>query len=345
MDWNHHAFLSPNVRWVYLAPGAYVKGAFQFQGGSGEVKVTGFGVLSGEQYVYEADRDNGYHHRAPDKPDCHGTCVKMLEFAGAADPQHLTLHGVTVANPPYHAFVVNGDTSQLTMDASHTKHLGAWYWQSDGLELYGHSTLSHAFDQSNDDVLKLYSSHVQVEDVTVWKLENGPVIQWGWTPRNLEDVHVSGVDVIHNRMYLDSHNSCIVNSARDYRAPDSMQTADPATHESGLVLENIRSEGMNLCAMRLYALSSWHGIHIRNLWIERWSELDSGTQASRFQGLANAQGQRVEIGNENRDHDGLSIEGYVVGDEPITREAGNWQSSQPGRLDFDPALWDDWDAT
>lgn len=30
MPWNYHAKLSAAVKWVYMAPGAYVKGAFQF---------------------------------------------------------------------------------------------------------------------------------------------------------------------------------------------------------------------------------------------------------------------------------------------------------------------------
>jgi hypothetical protein len=344
MGWNHHAYLPANVRWVYLAPGAYVKGAFQFRSAPSELKVTGFGVLSGEQYVYEPDRANGYQHRSDAVTSCHGSCVKMLELYAGPEPEHLTLHGITVANPPYHSFVVYGDTSHFTMDASHGKQLGGWYWQTDGLELYEGSSMAHMFYHSNDDVLKLYSSHARASDVVVWKLENGPVIQWGWMPRNIDDVHVNGLDVIHNRMYLDSQNSCIISSARSYLDPSSPRLANPSQRVSHVVLENIRSEGMNLCAMRLFALSSWESITIRNLWIERWSELDSETQASRFEALWSPAGARVSIGNEVRDHNGLSIESYMVGGEHITKGADNWRSSAPGRLNFDASLWDDWDA-
>src|SRR6202008_3227589 len=34
MGGTYHAYLSAAVRWVYLAPGAYVKGAFQFRSGA-----------------------------------------------------------------------------------------------------------------------------------------------------------------------------------------------------------------------------------------------------------------------------------------------------------------------
>ncbi|MDB6042496.1 MAG: Dextranase [Gammaproteobacteria bacterium] len=344
MDWNYHANLLPQVRWVYLAPGAYVKGAFQFRSGPTDLKVTGFGVLSGEQYVYEPDRANHYRHRAASAPDCHGTCVKMLEFAAGPEPQHLTLDGITVANPPYNSFVAYGDVQRFTADVSRYKQVGGWYWQTDGVELYQGSSIKHAFVHSNDDVLKLYASHLTVEGVVVWKADNGPVVQWGWEPRNITDVRVNGLDVIHNRMYSDSHNSCIINSARHYLDPSSSTLADPAKHVTNLFLENIRSEGKNLCAMRLYALSSWDNIHIRNLWIQEWNELDVRTQANKFEALSNDKGERVVIGNEVRDRRGLSIENYVVGGERIRKSGENWRADRPGRLDFDPSLWDNWDA-
>jgi hypothetical protein len=344
MPWNYHAFLHPNVRWLYLAPGAYVKGAFQFRELQREFKVTGFGVLSGEQYVYEADRANNYLHRAVSELNCHRTCVKMLEFASGLEQQHLTLQGITVATPPYHTFVVYGNEQLFRMDVSRYKQIGGWYWQTDGLELYRGSTMEHAFFHANDDVLKLYASNLKVDDIVVWKSENGPVIQWGWSPRVIDDVHVNGVDVIHNRMYWPHHNSCIINSARHYLDPGSSRTADPNTRVSDVFLENIRSEGMNLCAMRLYALSAWEHIHIANLWIQEWNELDIETQASRFEALSNEDGERVFIGNEVRDGRGLAIENYVVGGERIRKSGENWRADQPGRLAFDPSLWENWNA-
>jgi hypothetical protein len=344
MDWNYHAYLPPQVRWVYLAPGAYVKGAFQFRKGSAGLKVTGFGVLSGEQYVYEADRVNRYRHRSDSAPDCHGSCVKMLEFEAGSEQQHLTLHGITVANPPYNSLVAYGDVQHFTEDASQYKQVGGWYWQTDGLELYQGSSMKNAFLHSNDDVLKLYASHLRVNDIVVWKAENGPVIQWGWKPRNIAEVRLNGLDVIHNRMYTDSHNSCIINSARQYQDPASAGLANPDMRVAGVFLENIRAEGRNLCAMRLYALASWENIHISNLWIQEWNDLDIRAQASKFEALANEKGERVVIGNEVRDGKGLTIENYVVSGERIRKSGDNWRADHPGRLDFDPSLWDNWDA-
>jgi hypothetical protein len=344
MDANYHAYLRSSVRWIYLAPGAYVKGAFQFRRGATDFKVTGFGVLSGEQYVYEPDRTAQYLHLAENIEECHATCVKMLEFESGSQQQQLTLHGLTLSNPPYHSFVVHGDFRHFMVNASQTKQVGAWYWQTDGPELYDGSSLQHSFVHANDDALKLYASRVTVADVVIWKAENGPAIQWGWAPRTIDDVHIDGVDVIHNRMYLDSHNSCIINSARHFLIPHSTRLADPTARVSNVFLRNIRSEGMNLCAMRLYALASWERIRIENLWIERWNELDLETQASKFEALSNAAGERVFIGDELNDRSGLAIENYTVAGERISKAADNWRSYQPGRLDFDASLWENWDA-
>jgi len=170
------------------------------------------------------------------------------------------------------------------------------------------------------------------------------VIQWGWTPRNIERVYVNDVDVIHNRMHGDTHNTCIINSARHYLDPSSDYLADPQTLVSGMLLSNIRSEGMNLCAMRLYALSSWRNIRITDLWIEEWNGLDSARQASKFEALSSLTGYPVPIGNEVRDHQGLALFDYTAAGERITKEAGNWSSNRAGRLDFDPALWENWNA-
>lgn len=344
MDSSYHAYLKPTVRWIYLAPGAYVKGAFQFQIGATDLKVTGFGVLSGEQYVYEPDRANGYRHRSDRSTDCHQTCVKMLELAAGPDQSGLTVHGITVANPPYHSFVVYGDLRHFTAYTSQTKQVGAWYWQTDGPELYESSTVAHSFIHANDDVLKLYASHAQVHDVVIWKGENGPVFQWGWAPRNVDDVHVNSVDVIHNRMHSESHNTCIINSARHFRDPSSRALADPRTRVTNLFLENIRAEGKNLCAMRLYALSSWENIRIQNLWIEEWNELGPEAQASEFEALWSPRGERVFIGNQVFGGRGLAIVNYHVGREHVTKAAENWRSFQTGRLRFSASLWENWDA-
>lgn len=344
MPWNYHAHLPSNVRWLYLAPGAYLKGAFQFESIS-DIKVTGFGVLSGEKYVYEADVSNYYQHSISDH--CWATCVKMLRFSSQNGKlQKLTLQGITVSDPPYHSFVVYGDENTFQMSVSTYHQVGSWYWQTDGLEIYSGSIVENSFFHSNDDVLKLYHSNVIANNVVVWKNENGPVIQWGWSPRTITNVTVDTVDIIHNRIWWSDikFNTCLINSATYYADMYSTKTADPNQWINGLKLSNIRSEGLSPCAIRIYALSSTRNVSIKNLWIEDWNGLDWYSQVSLFKTYSNVQGKKAIIGNQLNDKNGLIFDNYMIGKIRVTKQANNWRDFQLGRLGFDGELWDNWDA-
>ncbi|CAF1068996.1 unnamed protein product [Rotaria sordida] len=341
-------FLSP-PEMIFLSqcrktPGAYVKGAFQFES-TDDIKVTGFGVLSGEKYVYEADTNNNYHHAIDEQ--CWATCIKMLRFTSElGKQQHLHLHGITVAEPPYHSFVVYGDEQSFRMSVSFYHQVGSWYWQTDGLEIYRGSTVENTFFHSNDDVLKIYHSNVRVNNIVVWKNENGPVIQWGWSPRTINDIIVDEVDIIHNRIWWSDIkvNTCIINSAPHYADTYSINTADPNQLISGLTISNVRSEGMSPCSMRIYALSNTQSVIIKNLWIEQWNELDKYSQVSLFKAYSDRNGHKVTIGNQSWDKKGFAIENYTVGTIQIMKAANNWQDIHLGRLGFDAELWNNWDA-
>jgi len=339
MGWNYHAKLPANVKWVYLAPGAYVKGAFEFEHDNQPAyKVTGYGVISGEQYVYEPDTNNGYHHRVA--PDCHGSCVKLLRLASSPQQQTLDLQGVTFANPPYHSFVVYGWEDTMAMRVQNLKQVGGWYWQTDGIELYTNGTMKNTFFHANDDVLKMYHSNTEVENTVIWKNENGPVIQWGWSPRNLENVHVKDTFVIHNKMAWKDvkSNTCVLNAAPSWS--DTMAPPDPTKTVKNLFFENIHVEGATNCAIRLYALANTESVHIKDLHIDSWNDLDFWSQQSNFKRLSN----NLAIGNESWNSRGLKLENYTVGDVHVSKWDDTWRDSAIGRLNFDGELWDSWNA-
>jgi hypothetical protein len=339
MGGSYHAKLPANVKWVYLAPGAYVKGAFEFvHDNQPSYKVTGFGVLSGEQYVYEPDTNNGYKHRVA--PDCHGSCVKLLRLASSPQQQTLDLQGVTFANPPYHSFVVYGWEETMQMRVEGLKQVGAWFWQTDGIELYSNSTMKNTFFHANDDVLKMYHNNTNVENTVVWKNENGPVIQWGWSPRDQENVHVKDTFVIHNKMYWKDvkSNTCVLNAAPSWS--DIYAPPDPKKTVKNLFFENIHVEGMTNCAIRLYALANTQTVHVKNLQIDSWNDLDVWSQQSNFRRLSNS----LSIGNEAWDSRGLKLENYSVGGVRVSKWNNTWYDSAIGRLNFDGELWDSWNA-
>ncbi|MFD6132636.1 family 49 glycosyl hydrolase [Streptomyces diastaticus] len=347
MGSKQHAVLPPNVKWVYLAPGAYVKGAFRFLHDNQDLyKVTGAGVLSGEQYVYEADTDNDYEHR-DGASNCHASCVKMLQFESAdSRPQHLDLQGVTIADPPYHSFVVYGDEQSFEMRVDHYKQVGSWYWQTDGIELYRGSTMKNTFFNANDDVLKMYHSDVTIDNTVIWKNENGPVVQWGWGPRDIDNVRVSDTHVIHNRMYWKDvkYNTCVLNSSSHWEDMEATDRADPQARIKNMTFENITVEGMTNCAIRVFAMSSTENIHVKNLKIESWNELGPRSQASLLKRLSDTDGQKVTLGDEAGEGNGIKLENYTVGGTPIDKSDDNWGAEDLGRLDFDTETWDNWNA-
>lgn len=344
MPWNYHAKLPASVKWIYFAPGAYVKGAFQFMyDNEGVYKVTGFGVLSGEKYVYEPDTANNYMHRI--SSNCHNTCVKMLQFKSSFMQQYLDLHGVTIAEPPYHSFVTYGYEDNFHMRVENYKQVGSWYWQTDGLELYSNGTLNNSFFHSNDDVIKLYHNNIAIDNTVIWKGENGPVLQWGWAPRDLENVSVTNTYVIHNRMYWKDKksNTCIINSAGAWQDTNSTTLGDSKTWVKNITIENLYVDGKTNCAMRIYALSNTENITFKNFNIGGWSDLGADGTVSEFKRYGDTS-QLVEIGNQTQNNLGLKLENYSVSGQLINRNANNWQSDQLGKLNFDIGLWDNWNA-
>lgn len=338
-----------NVRWIYLAPGAYVKGAFKFLSTSQtDFRITGYGVLSGEQYIYEADTTDGYRHLAAGKGNCWSSCVKMLQFQSpqSGPRQTLLMQGVTVSTPPYHSFVMYGNEDgdfQMTVD--NYQQVGGWYWQTDGLELYKGSSLRNSFLHSNDDVIKLYHSNVAVKNNVIWKGENGPVFQWGWGPRTIHHIHVSDTDVIHNRMWWRwTKNHCIFNSAPSIVDENSTRTADPTQEMEDVSFTNTNVEGMVNCVIRIHALEGMKRVTIDGLHVGSWDKMSPEGHMNNFKAFTDPSGRPVPIGNQVRDHEGLLIRDYTVGGVKILKSKGNWSSLKLGRLDFDGNLWENWDT-
>ncbi|WP_203566547.1 family 49 glycosyl hydrolase [Aestuariimicrobium ganziense] len=354
MGSQYHAVLPEQVKWVYLAPGAYVKGAFRFlHDPQPSYRVTGLGVLSGEQYVYEADTTNGYQHNVND--NCHVTCVKMLQFESSNEGQTLDLQGITINEPPYHSFVVYAHDEDGTeigvenfkMTVQNYKQVGAWYWQTDGIELYADGTMKNTFFHANDDVLKLYHSRVTVENTVIWKNENGPVIQWGWVPREIDGVRVTNTDIIHNRMYWKDvkYNTCVFNSSSHYEDMGATDRADTTMTVQNMIFTDTRVEGMVNCAVRIFALSNTENIEIDGLEIEAWNDLDPTSQVSLLKRYTDREGNKVTIGNEMTEGNGLLLHNYTVGGEAILKAGDNWAADELGRLNFDADTWLSWNAT
>eukprot|EP01135_Chromosphaera_perkinsii_P000851 Nk52_evm14s152 gene=Nk52_evmTU14s152 len=326
MAWNYHANLSSDVNWVYFAPGSFVKGSFQFQDTQKTYTVSGNGVLSMEKYVYEADRNNTYKHTVAE--ECWSTCLYALQFQSrSGTTQTLRIHGITVMEPSYHSMEAYGDTSTLLMDVDQYKQIGGWYWQTDGLEIFDGGKEKNSFYHANDDVLKMYNSNVRRENILVWKVENGPVVQFGWWVRNMSNAVLNNVDIIHNIQTNYFNNTGVIGSAYDMNATSNCQLSGLV---SDVTFSNIRSEGKNICAFSLYVCSSWKNINIQNLYVEDWNGMGKDSVFTK------------SCGNATLTPGSLNIKDYVVKDQKITFANNNWNSNELGKLNFDGSLWGNW---
>ena len=263
-----------SVRWVYFEPGAYLKGALNFAGNRNvtQYKITGYGVLSTEQYGYETSTTHGFTHRPDSDSNCWNSCVKPMLFTSESVQQKLDLQGVTVKEPSYHSFAQYGDEDSFALDVSNYQQVGAWYWQADGLELYKGSTMRNAFIHANDDVVKLYHDNVRATNTVIWKNENGPVFQWGWVGRNINNVSVSDTDIIHSRMYWGGNsNSCVFNSAGDLWGGSHSESPSPHWLVQNMTFTDTRVEGTVNCGIRIDNQGSLKNFTIDGFYVDDWT--------------------------------------------------------------------------
>lgn len=335
-----HALLSPSVNWVYFAPGSYVKGAVEYQSLALGLRATGFGILSGEQYVYQANVDDNYQNVKSDTSSLH-----MFSSTTSAAGMTWTLHGVTINAPPFNSMDFSGPLDNIMIHASDYKQVGAFFGQTDGLEMYPNSYVHDVFYHSGDDVIKTYYSNVRVERIIVWKTNNAPIIQFGWYPRNLTNVTVDTIDVIHSR-YISQDREfprALIGSAASYENSSSTSTADTTSRLSNYTVSNVRSEGISPGLLGINPLQDIDTMVINNVWIEELAPQATLVDTSTFRLFTDSEvNQPIQLGQRSPNNTGLTINAYYVGDTHVTFTAGNWNSSSLGRLDINTSFQGKW---
>lgn len=336
-----HAILSTSVDWVYFAPGAYVKGAVQYTSGATSLKATGFGVLSGEQYVYQANPAQGYTNIKSD-----ATSLKMWRGQSDTVGQTWTLHGVTVNAPPFNSMDFYGPVDSMSIYASDYKQVGAFFGQTDGIEMYPGSHCHDIFYHAGDDVIKTYYSNVLAERIVIWKTSNAPIIQFGWYQRTLNNITIDHVDVIHTRYNTQEvdYPRALVGSSASYLDPDSTSDADINSWISNYTVSNWRSEGISPALIGINPLGNIDTFLVKNVWIEQLAAETTQVGMSSYRVFtdANNGNAAVKLGSKSPNGIGLTIQDYYVGSTHITFAAGNWDSFSLGRLNIDGAYSGKW---
>ncbi|KAH0033730.1 glycoside hydrolase family 49 protein, partial [Aureobasidium melanogenum] len=324
--------LSSTVDWLYFAPGAYVKGAVEYHTNSALIKATGHGVLSGEQYVYQADPTDGFQNH-----NVNGSPLRMWKGT-VPSGQNTTwlVNGPTLNSPPFNSMDWYGDMAALTVSCTDYKQVGGFFGQTDGMEAYPGSVYQDIFYHTNDDTIKVYYSDVSISNVLVQKASTAPVIQFGWASRNLSNIQVDNVNIIHSRWNSNGSNPGLIGSNNVYdpsttsTSAMNSSTADTYSTAQDITFSNIRAEGISGPLMRIYALENFSNITISNVWIEEFGSCSGyeelGISESFMPAMTNANGENVTV-------EGFVISNFMVGDEKVTLDT----ASTVGQLYWDAA--------
>ena len=321
-----HAALSSSVNWVYFAPGAYVKGAIYYNTTAATMKATGYGVLSGEQYVYQANPAANYSNLKSD-----GHSLRMWSgVSSSGQQQTFILNGVTVNAPPFNSMDFTGALDTISVQAFDYKQVGAFFGQTDGLENYPGSSIHDVFYHSNDDTIKTYYSNVDIQRITVWKGKTAPTLQFGWYSRSTEHVTVNAIDVIHSKYPSNGSHPTLIGANQIYQvSEDVSNTANLVNTIKDVKFSNFRSEGISGGLFRICPLANFDNFTMDNFWIEASSPASTGVQVSELPEFTDGSGKVVSIA-------GFVIKDFHVGGTKVSQDAGNWNLTGLGKMNIAP---------
>jgi len=165
------------------------------------------------------------------------------------------------------------------------------------------------------------------------------VLQFGWYPRNLTNITVSDVNLIHSRYLTSSvpYPRALIGSAANFADPDSTSTALTTTSISNFTIADWRSEGISPALFGVNPLGNLDTFTISNVWIEEMAPPTTGVGMSSLRVFTDAESDNrsVQLGESSPGNIGMAITDFYVGDVKISEAAGNWDSSSLGGLDID----------
>ncbi|MBK8516127.1 MAG: hypothetical protein IPL55_07510 [Saprospiraceae bacterium] len=173
-----------HIKNIYFEDGSWVYGSLLMDGNP-NVKIFGRGVLSTAKINYKA------HH--------------SIEAINQSNNIHL--EGIVIADQRHFAVRLIGTGNKVKW----IKIIGGWNFNTDGIAAFANSTISNCFIWANDDAIKPYRDNTTFTDCVVWQLNNGGVIQLGWTAPDATNINIQGIDIIRTEWNQDRFNVGIIN--------------------------------------------------------------------------------------------------------------------------------------
>ncbi|XP_067672625.1 dextranase-like [Haliotis asinina] len=171
-DLHREIVVDKDIREVYIAPGAYIKGGFQLP--HGHVKFHGRGIISNENFVRHDARIG----------------QAAVNFQRSS---YNTFDGVTIVDPSQFYYMGNGDDNVVR----NARLVAAWMYNSDGIGIGDRGLVEDSFIIADDANIKIHKSHMTVRRCVLWQMQNGGVFQTGWETAYVRNVSISDMDVIH----------------------------------------------------------------------------------------------------------------------------------------------------
>jgi len=240
---------------LYLAGGAYVKGWVK-ENDLRDVRVGGRGILSAES-----------------RPGGRGGVNKQtMAFDG--NGANIVVEGLTFIQQQGFACTVRGEGHVVRG----VKIIGNWHPTTDGVVVGNGGLVEDCFIKADDDSIKLYGSNVTVRRCVIWQMENGGVLQHGWTRQNAAGNHVYDMDIIRTEW---------TTTGRDARGVISSVGLNGSGGNH--VFEDIRVDGGGgrIISMNTKRGSNatWSNVVIRNLTVNNWNPVEGQISGSGIQGI------------------------------------------------------------
>lgn len=208
------------IQHIYIAGGAYLRGAFINANRGSNFKITGRGIISAEVF------EKVFNKQRSEIPDWRDRNPHNVYLRG--DGQNVYIEGITFSDGPMYGLIVRQSNSTVR----NCKFFG-WYYNTDGVSVGPSGLIEDCFFRCNDDAIKVYQNNLIARDCIFWQNDNGAPFQISWNLRSdNHNFRVYDCDVIHCEHHEEANNRAIFNAIHGGEG-----------NLSGYYFENIRIEG------------------------------------------------------------------------------------------------------
>ena len=235
--WN----LPENIDQVYIEGGSIVSGGFFVN--RGDVTFNGRGVISGKDLVYHQ--------------------LNLLEFN--ANSRGNYFEGITLSDGVHFSL----RAWDAHYNGENFKVIANWRYNNDGINVPENAVIKNCYLSGNDDTVKFYFGGSTLENCVIGQMVNGAVFQFGWGFRDVSNVTVKNIDILHIDGVNTNPNLGIINYRPRGTAPSQRDYFIQNIMFDGI---NVDNSAIKLIGLQLPQYQVFKDITIKNVNIDRWTD-------------------------------------------------------------------------